>query len=72
MGKGCQLVAGILCGFVAFAQADAQAQDYPSRPITLIVPFAAGGSTDVIARVVGEAMHRELGQPVIKIGRAHV
>lgn len=70
MGKGCQLVAGILCGFVAFAQADAQAQDYPSRPITLIVPFAAGGSTDVIARVVGEAMHRELGQPVIIENRA--
>lgn len=70
MGKGCQLVAGILCGFVAFAQADAQAQDYPSRPITLIVPFAAGGSTDVIARVVGEAMHRALGQPVIIENRA--
>lgn len=49
----------------------AHAQDtYPSRPITLIVPFAAGGSTDVIARVVGEAMHRELGQPVIIENRA--
>lgn len=70
MGKGCQLVAGILCGFVAFAQADAHAQDYPSRPIILIVPFAAGGSTDVIARVVGDAMHRELGQPVIIENRA--
>ncbi len=49
----------------------AHAQDvYPSRPIILIVPFAAGGSTDVIARVVGEAMHRELGQPVIIENRA--
>lgn len=49
----------------------AHAQDtYPSRPITLIVPFAAGGSTDVIARVVGDAMHRELGQPVIIENRA--
>ena len=36
--------------------APAQAQDFPSRPVTLIVPFAAGGSTDVIARVVAEAM----------------
>ena len=41
------------------------AQDYPSRPITLIVPFAAGGSTDVIARVVAEAMRSSLGQPLV-------
>jgi tripartite-type tricarboxylate transporter receptor subunit TctC len=50
--------------------AAAHAQDYPSRPITLIVPFAPGGSTDVIARVVGEAMHKELGQPVVIENRA--
>ena len=44
----------------------ASAQDrYPSRPITMIVPFAAGGSTDVIARVVAEAMRGVLGQPVV-------
>ncbi|HKY87470.1 MAG TPA: tripartite tricarboxylate transporter substrate binding protein, partial [Pseudorhodoplanes sp.] len=49
---------------------DTNAQDYPSRPITLIVPFAPGGSTDVIARVVGEAMHKELGQPVVIENRA--
>jgi tripartite-type tricarboxylate transporter receptor subunit TctC len=49
---------------------EANGQDYPARPITLIVPFAAGGSTDVIARVVGEAMHRELGQPVVIENRA--
>ena len=50
---------------------DAYGQEtIPPRPITLIVPFAPGGSTDVIARVVGEAMHKELGQPVVIENRA--
>jgi tripartite-type tricarboxylate transporter receptor subunit TctC len=43
----------------------AAAQTYPTRPITLIVPFAAGSPTDVIARVVAEPMKKSLGQPVI-------
>src|SRR5262245_19492480 len=43
----------------------AKAQIYPSRPITLIVPFAAGGPTDTIARIVTEGMRAALGQPVI-------
>jgi tripartite-type tricarboxylate transporter receptor subunit TctC len=38
---------------------------YPERPITLIVPFAAGGPTDVVARIVGENMSRTLGQQVV-------
>jgi tripartite-type tricarboxylate transporter receptor subunit TctC len=41
------------------------AVDYPSRPITMIVPFAAGGPTDVIGRIVAEGMRASLGQPVI-------
>ena len=41
------------------------AAQYPERPITMIVPFAAGGPTDIIARIVGEHMQRTLGQPVI-------
>ena len=43
----------------------AEAQTYPTRPITVIVPFAAGGPTDVIARIVGDHMGRTLGQQVI-------
>src|SRR5215475_10603790 len=39
--------------------------DYPRRPITVIVPFAAGGPTDVIARIAGEHMSRTLGQQLI-------
>lgn len=41
------------------------AQTYPSRPITMIVPYAAGGPTDTVARVVADAMGRNLGQRVI-------
>ena len=41
------------------------AEDWPIRPMTLIVPFAAGGSSDVIARIVAEGLRVELGQPVL-------
>src|SRR5262249_21304974 len=41
------------------------AQDYPSRPVTMVVPFAAGGSTDAIARILAEGLRSELGQAVI-------
>jgi len=43
----------------------ATAQTYPARPITVIVPFPAGGTADTIARIVGEHMSRTLGQPAI-------
>lgn len=55
----------------ALLAAPAQAQDgYPSRSINLIVPFAPGGSTDVIARVIAEAMRPSLGQSIIIDNRA--
>jgi tripartite-type tricarboxylate transporter receptor subunit TctC len=45
--------------------APALAQQFPNRPITVTVPFAAGGPTDVIARLVAEGMAKDLGQPVV-------
>lgn len=57
------------CGLTALAAAGAlapaQAQDYPTRNITMIVPFAAGGPTDVIARIVSGHMQQTLGQTII-------
>jgi len=41
------------------------AQPYPSRPITIIVPFAAGGPTDAVARAISERMRTSLGQPIL-------
>lgn len=59
----------------------ALAQPYPDRPVTMVVPYAPGGSADVLARVIGPAMSEVLGQPVVvelrpgaggNIGAAHV
>jgi tripartite-type tricarboxylate transporter receptor subunit TctC len=52
----------ILAGMFAATQALAA---FPERPVTLVVPFAAGGSTDVVARVIAEKMSGDLGQQVI-------
>jgi hypothetical protein len=43
----------------------ARAQTYPARPITLVVPYAAGGPTDVVARVLANRMRTSLGQPLL-------
>ncbi len=48
----------------------AQAQDYPLRPIKLIVPFGAGTTTDIISRVIAEGLSKPLGQPVVVENRA--
>jgi tripartite-type tricarboxylate transporter receptor subunit TctC len=59
----------VIAALVAFAAvaciADAGAQTYPSRQITLIVPFPPGGSTDIAARIMAERMRVKLGQSVI-------
>lgn len=53
------LTLGGLMGAPAFADT------YPNKPIKLLVPFAAGGTTDIIARIIADPLGRELGQPVI-------
>jgi tripartite-type tricarboxylate transporter receptor subunit TctC len=59
--KSIGLAAALVFGITpALAQSD-----FPRRPITMIVPFAAGGPTDVIARIVGEHMQRTLGQTIV-------
>jgi len=58
---GALAAAGILANFPG----PVAAQDYPNKPITVIVPFAAGGPTDVVARLIGEHMSRTLGQQLV-------
>lgn len=55
---------------LTLAALPARAEDYPSRPITLIVPAAAGGATDVLARIVAEPLRKALGQPVVVENKA--
>ena len=65
------LRATALAAWGACALAHAQpANDFPSRPIRIVVPFAAGGATDVIARVVGQKVADQLGQPVVVDNKA--
>src|SRR4051812_33727887 len=59
-----KLITTIALAMVA-GVASAQAQTYPSRQITLIVPFPPGGSTDVAARIMAERMRPVLGQPIV-------
>lgn len=60
-------VRALLAGaaLLALGPGPASAQGYPAKPITLVVPFAAGGPTDVVARMLGAAMTKSLGQSVV-------
>lgn len=55
----------VIAALAALWGGAAEAQNYPTRAITVIVPFAAGGPTDVIARIVGEHMSRTLGEQIV-------
>jgi tripartite-type tricarboxylate transporter receptor subunit TctC len=68
-------LAALVSAIAFLATASAQAQTYPSRPITLVVTAAAGGVTDVVARAFGQKLSEDWGQQVIvenKGGAAHV
>ena len=58
-----RLSVGILAAFAIGSALNAEV--YPSKPITIVVPYAAGGATDTIGRVMAERMKSSLGQPVI-------
>jgi tripartite-type tricarboxylate transporter receptor subunit TctC len=57
---------GLLFGIASIVQA----QEYPSKPIRIVVPVAAGGSPDVLARLIGEKLRPRLGQPIVVDNRA--
>src|SRR5438105_13998362 len=58
------IIGGVFAAVLALVGPTA-AQDYPSRPITTIIPFAAGGPTDVLGRVVAARMSETLGQQIV-------
>ncbi|MCL4764597.1 MAG: tripartite tricarboxylate transporter substrate binding protein BugD [Hyphomicrobiaceae bacterium] len=60
-----RLVSAAAAAAVLAVPAIALAQDYPTKPITMVVPFAAGGPTDTVARLLGEHMGRTLGQQIV-------
>jgi tripartite-type tricarboxylate transporter receptor subunit TctC len=63
--------AGGIAGLLAFAAlTPAQAQDWPQRPITIVVPFAAGGSADLLARILQQHMQADFAVPVVVENRA--
>ena len=60
-----KLTLGLAAAFTLALAGGAMAQAYPARPVTMIVPFAAGGPTDIIARIVGDHMSKTLGQQIV-------
>ncbi|MGB6535509.1 MAG: tripartite tricarboxylate transporter substrate-binding protein [Xanthobacteraceae bacterium] len=58
-------IVGMVAGAAAVPPAGAQAQDWPTHSMILVVPFSAGGSSDVIARIVADGISKKLRQPVV-------
>jgi tripartite-type tricarboxylate transporter receptor subunit TctC len=62
------LLLGVMASWAGLSPAAAQA-DYPNRPLTMIVPFPAGGRTDVIGRIVANELTRTLGKPIAVVNK---
>ena len=60
----------VLAAALTFAAQAASAQDYPAKPVTLIIPWVAGGPTDIVMRAVAESAQKHLGQPIIVENKA--
>ena len=65
--KYARLIGAVVCALVTFASPHlaAQQQTYPTRPVSLVVPFPAGGSPDVLARIIAEKVSADWGVPVL-------
>src|SRR5690348_7288995 len=55
----------IACALLGLATVQAPAQDYPTRPVTFVVPYAPGGSTDLFARLLAQRLEQRLGRPFV-------
>ena len=60
-----KLLASLTFTLGAIGAPTLQAADFPSKPINIVVPYKAGGATDVMARIIAKSMQRELGKPVV-------
>src|SRR5262245_43081743 len=60
-----KIIFGVVVAVFAAGSVTASAQSYPTRPITMIAPFPAGGPSDTIARILSEPMRQALGQPIV-------
>jgi tripartite-type tricarboxylate transporter receptor subunit TctC len=65
----CVLLFGILVAAALLAGACGGASEYPARPITMIVPWGAGGGTDAVARIIASLLEEDLGKPVNVVNR---
>ena len=65
MQKRMVVIAAVTLGISADGLNAAHAQAYPSRPITVVVPYPAGGPTDTLARILAEPLRAALGQPIV-------
>ena len=70
VGRVMAFTSAVLAMLLPAALAAAQQEQFPTRPITLIVPFAPGGATDIVARLVAVHVGEDLGQSVVIDNRA--
>jgi tripartite-type tricarboxylate transporter receptor subunit TctC len=64
-----RITAAVVCALLALTNLGANAQTFPSKPVTLIVPWPAGGGSDAIMRMLAEPMSKSLGQPVVVVNK---
>ena len=64
-----RLIAGVVCALIALVPLSAAAQGYPEKPIRFIVPYAAGGTTDLLSRAIAQKLSEAVGQGVVADNR---